>query len=85
MKTIKKLLALLLVLVVITSCAQTGVDDPEVGEEQDTQEQSPDTSTDGDGVELTIQQVNQWLNTSADIGPGTKANAIAVVPINHVE
>ena len=80
MTTLKKLLALLLVLLVITSCAQQPTE-KEVENENDTQE----TITDENGVELTIQQVNQWLNTSADIGPGTKANAIAVVPINHID
>lgn len=85
MKTFKKLLALLMVLMVLVSCAQTNnqpTNETEVGKETETPEE---TIIDENGVQLTIQQVNQWLNTSADIGPGTKANAIAVVPINHID
>lgn len=35
--------------------------------------------------ELTLEMINEWLNTSADLGPGTIGNAVAVVPINHID
>ena len=35
--------------------------------------------------ELTLEMINEWLNSSGDIGPGTIANAVAVVPIMHID
>lgn len=35
--------------------------------------------------ELTLEMINEWLNSSADLGPGTIANPVAVVPINHID
>ncbi|MBR2066898.1 MAG: hypothetical protein IJ875_01315, partial [Solobacterium sp.] len=35
-------------------------------------------------AELSVDTVNEWLNTSADMGPGTMANEVAIIPINHV-
>lgn len=31
-----------------------------------------------------VDSVNEWLNTSADLGEGTMGNAVAVIPINHI-
>ncbi|MBQ4342583.1 MAG: FMN-binding protein, partial [Erysipelotrichaceae bacterium] len=33
---------------------------------------------------LTLDSINDFLNTSADLGEGTVANAVAIIPINHV-
>ncbi|MBQ7888880.1 MAG: FMN-binding protein [Erysipelotrichaceae bacterium] len=33
---------------------------------------------------LTLDSINEFLNTSADMGEGTVANAVALIPINHV-
>lgn len=34
---------------------------------------------------LTLDEVNDFLNTSADLGEGTKANPIAIIPIRHID
>lgn len=34
---------------------------------------------------LTLDMINEWLNTSADIGPGTIANPVAILPIMHID
>ena len=34
---------------------------------------------------LTLNQVNSFLNTSAKLGEGSKANQVAVIPINHID
>lgn len=68
----KKILSLLIILLVLlTACSSK----PEQKEPEQT----------GEEVQLTVGQVNQWLNSSADVGPGTKANQIAIVPINHID
>ena len=33
---------------------------------------------------LSLDSINEFLNTSADMGEGTVANAVALIPINHV-
>lgn len=35
--------------------------------------------------ELTLDDINAFLNESADLGEGTIANAVAVIPINHID
>lgn len=39
----------------------------------------------GDGTELSLEQINEFLNSSADLGPGTIANTVAIVPIDHID
>ena len=36
-------------------------------------------------AELSLSEVNNFLNTSAKVGEGTKANQIAVIPFNHID
>lgn len=36
------------------------------------------------GCVFDVNSVNEWLNNSADLGEGTMGNAVAVIPINHV-
>ena len=38
-----------------------------------------------DGTELSLEQINEFLNSSADMGEGSIANKIAVVPIDHID
>lgn len=33
---------------------------------------------------LTLEKINEFLNSSADLGEGSKANAVAIIPINHI-
>ena len=35
--------------------------------------------------DMTLENINAFLNSSADMGEGTIANAIAIVPIQHVD
>ena len=35
--------------------------------------------------ELSLSDVNHFLNTSTKIGEGTKANQVAVIPFNHID
>lgn len=35
--------------------------------------------------ELTLEMINAFLNDSADMGPGSIANAVAIVPIAHID
>lgn len=34
---------------------------------------------------LTLEKINEFLNTSAALGEGTKANSVAIIPINHID
>lgn len=36
-------------------------------------------------AELSLSDVNNFLNTSAKLGEGSKANAVAVIPYNHID
>ena len=52
---------------------------------------TPQTPVNGDTVlecgtgDLTLDQINAFLNESGDMGPGSIANAVAVIPINHID
>ena len=35
--------------------------------------------------EMSLGDVNAWLNGSAKLGPGSKANQVAVIPFNHID
>lgn len=37
------------------------------------------------GESLTLDQINDYLNNSADMGEGSIANVVAVIPINHID
>ena len=39
----------------------------------------------GHAAELSLGEVNDFLNTSAKIGEGTKANQVAVIPFHHID
>ena len=36
-------------------------------------------------AEISLGDVNDFLNSTAKLGPGTKANQVAVIPINHID
>ena len=38
----------------------------------------------GEGGELSLEEINKFLNESADMGPGTVANQVAIIPIDHI-
>lgn len=35
--------------------------------------------------EINLEKVNEFLNTSAKLGDGSKANQVAIIPINHID
>lgn len=35
--------------------------------------------------DITLEDVNHFLNTSADLGPGTAANKVEVIPFKHID
>ncbi|MEE3489037.1 MAG: FMN-binding protein [Bulleidia sp.] len=45
--------------------------------------EAADVTTAG-GCAVEIDDVNSWLNSSADLGEGSAGNAVAVIPFNHV-
>ena len=36
-------------------------------------------------AELSLSDVNNFLNTSAKLGEGSKANPVAIIPFNHID
>ncbi len=56
----------------------------EVDETEETEEteQADETSN---GKDITLEDVNEFLNTSADLGPGTVVNPVAVIPMKHID
>jgi len=34
---------------------------------------------------MTLEKINEYLNTTADLGEGTIANKVAIVPIDHID
>lgn len=49
---------------------------------------SPASSTEtdaGEASDVTLEQVNKFLNTSADLGPGTTVNPVSVIPMKHID
>ena len=55
--------------------AEAGVDVTQFGGEE------PKASS---GCDLNLDSINEWLNTSADLGEGTMGNAVAIIPISHI-
>ena len=67
-------LSLIAVLLLLTAC--TGIDP--------TMEGNLDGNQGGSCATLDIDAVNEWLNNSANLGEGSKANVVAVIPITHI-
>lgn len=34
--------------------------------------------------DISVDSINEFLNTSADMGPGTTSNAVAIIPFSHI-
>ena len=77
----KKLLYLLLISLVLSSLYACAADQAEP-----TGDPVVNTPVEcSDGSELSLEQINEFLNTSADMGPGSIANTVAIVPIDHID
>lgn len=91
----KKLLLLLITSMLVFSllaCGPTEVaDTPEEDDtteevaETDEKEDEDDTEVTGSGKDITLEDVNEFLNTSADLGPGTTVNPVAIIPMKHID
>ncbi len=53
--------------------------------EPETETSDMDVPCVGEPGEITLENVNEFLNNSADMGSGSIANVVAVIPINHVD
>ena len=81
-KLAKSLIALLLLAGTVTGCTSTTppANDGNTG--------TNDPVTEGGTCSfenMTLEEVNKFLNESADLGEGSVGNVVAVVPINHVD
>lgn len=76
MKKLSKILLALLVALSLTACSSSA----------STNEGAATGSNDACAAngELSLDVINEWLNTSADMGEGSTANEVAIIPINHV-
>lgn len=84
MKSIKKAFCSLLALALLAGCSTstTATDNATVTETTEpTSTATTGCSTTG---ELDLDAINEYLNTSADLGEGTIGNAVAIIPIDHV-
>ena len=77
-KFLKVLLATCLVASLV-ACQSNASDEPEA-EVQPTPVMCEDTTG-----EISLESINEFLNESGDMGEGSKANVVAVVPIAHVD
>lgn len=48
-----------------------------------TDKEEPENSE--SGQDITLDQINEFLNTSADLGPGTVVNPVAILPMKHID
>lgn len=39
----------------------------------------------GESKDISLDTVNEFLNTSADLGPGSVANSVAIIPFTHID
>ena len=50
-----------------------------------TAEATKSEPTKTDAGTITLDQVNKFLNTSADLGPGSTVNPVAIIPMKHID
>ncbi|MFI3284016.1 MAG: hypothetical protein R3Y57_02920 [Erysipelotrichaceae bacterium] len=81
-KFIKLLVCLMLVLMT-TACSDTSANSDSTGSDSDAGAET--TPCSGEVGEITLENVNDFLNDSADMGAGSIANVVAVIPINHID
>ncbi|MFB0919104.1 MAG: hypothetical protein QMB63_08575, partial [Clostridiaceae bacterium] len=82
-KTLSSILSVVIVLGLLAGCQQapTVTTTPTTtGTETTTKVTSSPSSSVND-----LDALNAFLNTSADLGEGSKANPVAVIPIDHID
>lgn len=67
------LLAAIMLMVMLAGC-QTGSEDAEEATEESSE-----------AMDITLEDVNRFLNESAGLGEGSPANAVAVIPYTHID
>jgi|GEM_PF-399959 len=65
------------------SSAGVDVDSLAVAKEEEKSEEKADSAS-STSCEMSLDNINTFLNESADMGEGSIANVVAVIPINHV-
>ena len=80
MKKVWAILLSSLMVLTLTACGNSGSGTPVPT--QGTEGGSPTPCT-AEG-EITLDSINEYLNQSADMGEGSMANVVAVVPISHI-
>lgn len=65
------------------STTQEESDADDIGEEG--KEDIDTTEQAGSTQDITLEDVNEFLNTSADLGPGTTVNPVAIIPMKHID
>lgn len=82
----KKILALMLAGILIFGLFGCGSDNAGQNNDSDQEpasgqvESQPETPK-----EITLEDVNKFLNESGDLGPGSTANSVSVIPFKHVD
>lgn len=69
MKKFTKLIVVLVLMLSIFGCTPAANNDDD----------------DNQDKELTLEVINEFLNNSADMGPGSIANTVAIIPIAHID
>lgn len=60
----------------LAACSASPAKEPD-----DNSGEAPTCSVDS----MTLEDINEYLNTTADLGEGTIANKVAIVPIDHID
>lgn len=71
----------------LVGCADTSSNVPKdtVNTAVETPKDDDSTKPDAAGKDITLEDVNEFLNTSADLGPGTVVNPVAIIPVKHID
>lgn len=81
----KILLILLLALSLFVGCQTPAKTEPATGNADGGAATEATAGTDGASGAINLEAVNKFLNESAALGEGSKANPVAIIPINHID
>ena len=88
MNTLKKVFTGALTLGLLAGCSSTpATNDATTPATTGETTATADTASTGSGCSIEsmdLDMINEYLNTSADLGEGTIGNAVAIIPIDHV-
>lgn len=82
----KKILTFMLAGVLTFSLFGCGSNDTGSGQAgDDNQAGSTEVEAQASAGEISLEDVNKFLNESADLGPGSTANSVNVIPFKHID